>query len=62
MKFEIRSMKFWIRGFEFVPRDLWIGLYWTLVPSFGSSGIRAYAFYVCVVPCFPFVFTIEMRS
>jgi hypothetical protein len=37
-----------IYGFMFVPRDCWVGLYW-------NKGMV----YVCLVPCFPFVFRIN---
>lgn len=33
--------------FEFEPRDLWIGVYWTLAPNHWHV-------YVCFVPCLPF--------
>lgn len=45
---------------KFEPRDMWIGIYWDRqeVYLIESMSVRIeWAFYVCVIPCFPIIFT-----
>ena len=36
----------------FEPRDVWVGLYWD------TATYPALSVYVCLVPCFPLLFTL----
>lgn len=40
---------------RFEPRDLWIGIYWTINNLNCSDGKYLYI-YICIIPCFPIIF------
>lgn len=46
---------------KFVPQDLWIGLYWKREIqsqySDGSGRIEDVTYYLCVIPCFPIIWS-----
>lgn len=46
---------------KFEPRDLWIGLYWRsqTVKRIDCVEWRDVTFYLCLVPCFPIIWTWE---
>jgi hypothetical protein len=57
----VRIRSFRGRGFEFEPRDLWIGVYWNCVarvpgdPNDTYEVYEVYEVWVCVIPTLPFL-------
>lgn len=48
---------------KFEPRDLWIGIFWDRAGRITSldSDRQQYHVYICIVPCFPIIFTISKK-
>jgi hypothetical protein len=48
---------------EFIPNDLWVGIYWKRTNAILDSGPSAAAtdVYVCIIPCFPIHITVWHR-
>ncbi len=47
---------------KFEPRDLWVGLYWARSRTTTlNTDVEHYNFYVCLVPCFPIIFTVNRK-
>ena len=46
---------------KYEPRDLWIGVYWDRAGRCTTleTDRQHYRVYLCVVPCFPIIFTIS---
>lgn len=47
----------------FEPRDLWIGVFWKLGARVTTleTDRQGYHIYLCLIPCFPIVFTLWMN-
>jgi len=35
---------------QFVPRDLWVGVFWKLL---SPTGVQGWVAYICILPCLP---------
>ncbi len=46
-------------NFVFEPRDLWVGAF--LKGSHWEGSMHLYEVYVCIIPCFPVLITVQLR-
>lgn len=46
---------------KFEPRDLWVGVFWDRGARITTleTDQQQYRVYVCLVPCFPIIFTVS---
>lgn len=50
---------------KFVPQDIWIGLYFKTerpYPQITMHPKTVTTFYLCLIPCFPIIWSIERES
>ncbi len=58
-------MPYFLMNIKFEPRDIWIGLYWTAETKRDPSVVyewRRFAFYLCLIPCLPIIWTTRWRQ